>query len=136
MEERVDLVAIVLCSSALEISNAATERAKRASRYGSEDFEVVDMSESVDLLRFLVMGALGLNDEEGTRDGILGRVVDVEVVREVVVVVVVVVVLMTDVVISFRGHFLFLDAFGRRGIFSSSVLSPLKDPAAGVSSVV
>jgi hypothetical protein len=129
------LVVSVLCSSALDISNAATERAKRASRYGSEDFEVVDRMESVDLLRFLAMRVLGLNEEEGTRDGIFGRVVEVEVVREVVVVVVVVIVLIMDVVISFRGRFLLLGDFGRRCIFSSSVLSPLKDPAAGVSSV-
>jgi hypothetical protein len=131
-EERVDLVLSVLCSSELEISNAATERAKRASKYGSEDFEV-DRRDSEDSLCLIAILALGLNDEEGVLEGIFGRVVDAEVVREVVVVVVVV--LITDVINSFRGRFLLLGIVGRRGILSSSVLSPLKDPAPGVSSV-
>jgi hypothetical protein len=43
------------------------------------------MSESVDLLRFLLV--MGENDEEGNLEGTFRRVVDVEVVLEVVVVV-------------------------------------------------
>jgi hypothetical protein len=85
--------------------------------------------ESVDLLRLLLA-----SDDEGTREGIFGRVVGVDVVREVeveVVVVVVVVVLMIDVVVSLRGHFFDVFGSGRGILFSSSVLSPLNDVVAG-----
>ena len=124
-------MASVLCNSALESSRAATERARRASKYGSEDvLEWVERRESLDLLRLLVV--LGDNEEEETRGGRLGREVEAEVVWDVVVVVVVVVVII-EVVVSFRGHFLVLGVFEGLGIFSSSVLSPLNVPAAAVS---
>jgi hypothetical protein len=94
-EERVDLVVSMLL---VVYWRSPTPLRKRVSRDGSEeceDFEVVDRRESVDLLRFLSVLVLGLNNEAGVREAIFGRVVDVEVVREVVVV------LMMDVVVSF-----------------------------------
>jgi hypothetical protein len=53
----------VFCSNAFESSRANKERAKIASRYGPEDFEVVDMRGSVDLLSLLLV--MGANDKEG-----------------------------------------------------------------------
>lgn len=72
----------MLCNNALESSKAATERARRASKYGSDAFELIDIRDSVDLL------LASVERREGP-----GLVV----VREVVLVVVVVVVVLITV---------------------------------------
>jgi hypothetical protein len=96
--------------------------------YGSENL-VVDRTRSVGLLCFLGGVIVRLNDGEGALDGIFARVIDVGVVWEVVVIVAVVVVLTMIVFNSLQGHLLFFDVFERRGMVSSSALSPLKDLA-------
>lgn len=81
----------MLCKSALESSRAATERARRASRYGSDDLELIEMSDSVDLLRSL---------EDDSREGPAAAAEFGRVVSDVVLVVVVVVVVL--IIVSLR----------------------------------
>jgi hypothetical protein len=88
----------VVCSSAIEISNAAMERDKNTSRYGSEGFEV-GTKESLDLVRSLAVLVLGSNNEERTHGSVFGRVVEVKLDKRCIAIAVVVVVLMIDTVI-------------------------------------
>lgn len=122
----------VLRSKVPERSKAATEQYKRAFRYGFECFKVGETTEPLDLRHSLAVLGLGLNDDEGTRDGVFGRVVEVKVDQRPAAVVAVAVMSMIDAANSLRGRFLSFGILGRCGVFSSVVPSPLKDPVFSV----